>query len=188
VSFKTVKNVAAGVVVGGILLIASAGHFGWMGLGDPDPAPIEARLLTEGMVGGQPWAVVLVRSAKGEAPHLRSRGVDVEVGALQTEQVIDRPRARVVPGEYKIEVVTLPGTSQPMVFGLLPIGAVRAEVVPDTVTGAAIPVEIRAGDGTAVPYVIAPAPGSPATWEGRSSVIIRVYNDESRQLLPARPK
>jgi hypothetical protein len=168
----------------GILAFALAGQFGW--LGGPDPGPTEAQLLAEGTVDDERWAVVLVRTEKDETTHLRNRGVDVKVAELGTEQVLDRQHRRFVPGEYEIAVVTLPGTSRPLFFGLLPAGAVRAEVVPDPRKDAAIPIKIRAGDGTAVPYVIDPAPSSTAPWE--DSVIVRVYDHQDQRLLPAKSK
>jgi hypothetical protein len=180
--------VAAAVVVAGILFIALAGQLGWMG--EKYPGPVEARLLAEGTVEDERWSAVLVKTAEGETPHLRARGVDVQVGKLWTEQVLDRPRSRFVPGEYEVGLVTLPGTVQPMFFGLLPAAAARAEVVPvdGRAKGAVIPVDIRPGGGTAGPFVLEPAPGSPATWQDRDSATIHIYNDKGERLLPEQPK
>jgi hypothetical protein len=143
-----------------------------------------------GAVEDERWSAVLVKTAEGETPHLRARGVDVEVGKLWTEQVLDRPRSRFVPGEYEVGLVRLPGTVQPMFFGLPPAAAARVEVVPvdGREKAAAIPVGIRSGGGAAGPYVLEPAPGSPATWQDRDSVTIYVYDDKGERLLPEQPK
>jgi hypothetical protein len=182
VFFKWVKTAAAVVVVGGILAIALGGFFGW--LGEPLPGPVGARLLAEGKAGDERWAVVLVETANGAKPHLRHRGVDVGVAAVRRDQVIDRQTRRVVPGQYEIDVVTLPGTVQPMLFGLLPAGTAHAEIVPDSRAGTAIPIKIKPRDGTAGPYVIETAPGSPASWQDRDSVIVHLYDDQGQPLLP----
>ena len=179
-SFKVVKAVLGAVVVAGIGLLGVAGHRGW--IGDPEPGATGARLLAEGTIEREKWALVLVRTADGETARLRSRGVDVKVAELGTEDVLDRPRGRFVPGRYEMGLVTLPGTGQPMFFGLLPDGAARAEVVPD------INIKIQTSGGTTGAYVFQSAPGSPATWQGKASVPVDVFDAQGRPLLQAKPK
>jgi hypothetical protein len=172
VSFRWIKPTLFAVVAGGILTFALSGHYGWFGLGETPPGPFGAALVAEGTAGAERWAVVAIRTADGEALHLRHRGVEVKEAVLDVEDVLDRQTRSFRPGRYEVAVVGLSGTGQSMLFGLLPPGAVRAEMV-----GESAKVEVRTS--TLGPYVIAPVPA-----RRDAAAVLQVYDGQGRPILP----
>ena len=169
--------VAAGTVLAGG---SACDRMDGMFLDRTDP-----QLLAEGAVEDARWAVVLVHERKfGDCLELRYQGV-----------VADRRCAAASMLDYYLVGVTvLRGTSQPLIFGVLPEGTARAEIALDGSTDlrpdpkrVMTPIEVRTF-GESGRYVVGPAPanraGSDGAWRDNTTVDIEVYDDQGRELAP----
>lgn len=173
--FRTL--VAVVVVFGGLAVVAGLTWEGWDGR---RPSVTGPRLLTEGTTGGVNWSVVQVReSTWGDCLYLRQDGATVartctESGVLQ---------------DYEISVRTLRGATTPILFGMLPAAAARAEVAADGGDVQArfrdaelVPLDVRGFDGGGR-FVVQAAPPGPE-WAGKNSVVISVQDAGGRPLAP----
>jgi hypothetical protein len=161
------------IIVAG--LVFGFGHqMGFFRKSQPGSGPAQARLLAESEAGDGPWALVLITVGDDETLHLRSRGADVAVTEPTPGQVTTK--------RYSIALVTLPGSGRRVFFGVLPVGARRAEVVSESGNSAGVPVRVRMSSGLAGPYVIEAAPEA---WEKeRLAATVRAYDEHGRELLP----
>ncbi|MFF0151368.1 hypothetical protein [Micromonospora sp. NPDC005203] len=168
---------AAVVVFGGLAVVGGLTWEGWDGR---RPGVTGPRLLTEGTTGGVYWSVVQVReNTWGECLYLRQDGATVartctESGVLQN---------------YELSVRTLRGAAAPIIFGMLPAAAARAEVAADGGdvqarfrTAELVPLEVRGSDGSRR-FVVQAAPPGPQ-WAGRNSVSVAVQDAAGRPLTP----
>lgn len=139
----------------------------------------EPHLLADGAVGSVRWSVIQVRERKyGECVELRSRGVPVQ-HTCATSSLMSR---------YTLGVSVLPGTDEPLLFGLLPAGTARAEVALDGGTAlrpmpgrAMAEVEVRKkGD---VRFVAEPAPDArTGDWADGDTVNVVAYDQQDKPI------
>ncbi|MFG3641804.1 hypothetical protein ACGF3C_16205 [Micromonospora sp. NPDC047762] len=173
--FRTV--VAAVVVFGGLAVVGGLTWEGWDGR---RPSVTGPRLLTEGTTGGVNWSVVQVReSTWGECLYLRQDGATVERACTESG----------VLQNYELSVRTLRGAAAPIIFGVLPAAAARAEVAADGGDVQArfrnaelLPLEVHGSDGSRR-FVVQAAPPGP-DWAGRKSVSVAVQDAAGRPLTP----
>ncbi len=175
-------SAAAGVAAVAVLAGASACD----GLDGVWPERSDPRLLAEGPAGDARWAVVLIHErGRGDCLEFRHRGVVVDSRCAATT-FLDR---------YTLGISVLRGTSTPMIFGVLPEGAARAEVPLDGTPflrrrdpeGPVTPVEVRTF-GESGRYVVGPAPtgrqASGDAWRDGTTVSVEVYDDQDRHMAP----
>lgn len=174
--------VGAGVAAAVVLAVATACD----GLDGRWPERSDPRLLAEGPAGATRWAVVLIHErGRGDCLEFRYRGAVVDRGCEATT-FLDR---------YTLHVSVPHGTTTPMIFGVLPEGAARAEIALGGMgllhrrepVGPMAPVEVRTF-GESGRYVVEPAPagGRPGgdAWRDGTTVDIEVYDDRDRRLAP----
>lgn len=167
------------VVVGGLLVFGGLSWEGWDGR-FPDRS--DPRLLAEGAVGEGRWVVVQVHERDhGDCLYLRQDGALVDRQCEETS----------VLNQYEVGAWLLRGASQPIIFGVLPAGTVRAEVAADGGAtaprfrkAAMIPLSVRTF-GESGRYVVEPVAGradfGPA-WRNRKSVPIDVYDAQGQRV------
>ena len=157
-------------LLGGLYLIGSS----WEGFDGRYPAYTDPRVLAEGPAGDAPWAVLSVHERKsGDCLHLRRRGALVDRSCRELSMLAD----------YRVQIHVLRGTSEPLLFGVLPEGTARAEIAmepallrgadPDLATAA---VRVRAF-GESGRYVAEPVPAGrrgtvPAPGESDSVTVV----------------
>ncbi|WP_433381071.1 hypothetical protein ACQPZX_16435 [Actinoplanes sp. CA-142083] len=139
----------------------------------------EPRLLAGGAVGEARWSVVQVREKDhGECLELRSRGVPASHTCATSSLM----------SQYTLDIAVLHGTSQPLVFGLLPAGTARAEVALDG--GLAVRATpgrkmaevavVKKGD---LRFVAEPAPaGRTGDWKDGGSVNVVAYDEQDKPI------
>ncbi|WP_157562980.1 hypothetical protein [Micromonospora chokoriensis] len=169
--------VAVVVVFGGLAVVGGLNWEGWDGR---RPSVTGPRLLTEGTTGGVKWSVVQVREDTwGECLYLRQDGATVERTCTESG----------VLQNYEISVRTLRGATAPILFGVLPAAAARAEVAADGGDVQArfrkadlVPLEVRGFDGSGR-FVVQAAPPGPG-WAGKNTVPVAVHDAAGRPLTP----
>ena len=141
------------------------------------------RLLAGGAIGEARWSVVLIHDKDyGDCLELRSRGVPAQHTCS----------TRSLMGQYTVGVTVLRGTSQPLIFGLLPEGTARAQVALDGSTGIRpVPgrkmadVEVQKyGD---LRFVAETAPdgrtsASSGAWKDGETVNVAAYDDQDKPI------
>jgi len=139
----------------------------------------DPRLLAGGAVGETRWSVVRIHDKDyGDCLELRSHGVAVEHTCSVASML----------GQYTVAVAVLRGTGQPLIFGLLPAGAARAEVATDGGTAlrpmpgrpmAAVDV-LGSGD---LRFVAGPAPAArTGRWADGDTVNVAAYDTGDRPI------
>jgi hypothetical protein len=164
-------------VVGGLV---AAGVVNWEGWDGRVPESSDPRLLAEGSIGAARWQVLQVREhAQGVCLHLRQDGVLVDRQCQESRTL----------RHYEVGVRTLRGASRPIIFGVLPAAAARAEVVanagdpsPRFRNAPLVPLRVRTF-GDSGRFVVEPAPDDPA-WRGRNGAPIDAYDAGGRPLTP----
>jgi hypothetical protein len=164
-------------VVGGLAVV---GGFSWEGWDGRRPDVTGPRLLAEGTTGGATWSVVQVRERTwGDCLYLRQDGVTVERTC----------GASGILRNYELSVRTLRGSTTPVLFGVLPAAAARAEVAAD---GGEIRAPFRKAPlvslevrdfGESGRFVVQAAPPGPE-WTDRDSVVVGVRDGADRPLSP----
>ncbi len=165
------------VVFGGLIVVGGLNWEGWDGRRPGVTGPV---LVAEGTTGGAKWSVVQVRERTwGDCLYLRQDGVTVERTCAESG----------ILQNYEISVRTLRGAGAPVLFGILPAAAARAEVAADGGDTRApfrraglVPLEIR-GFGGSGRFVVQAAPPGPG-WAGRTSVVVDVRDAADRPLTP----
>ncbi|MEU8608018.1 hypothetical protein AB0C29_08445 [Actinoplanes sp. NPDC048791] len=165
------------VVFGGLAVVGGLNWEGWDGRRPDVTGP---RLLAEGTTGGAKWSVVQVRERTwGDCLYLRQGGATVERTCTESG----------VLQHYELSVRTLRGTTAPILFGMLPAAAARAEVAADGGDiqdrfrkAGLVPLEVRSFGGSGR-FVVQAAPPGP-DWAGRNSVPIGVRDAADRPLTP----
>jgi hypothetical protein len=166
----------------GIFAVAMVVGFGgstWDGWNGRFPDRSDPRLLAEGTTGGARWTVLQIHERDhGDCLHLRQDGASADRWCKESGFL----------GRYEVGVRLLRGASRPVIFGVLPAGAARAEVAADGGDtaprfrkAAMIPLPVRAF-GESGRYVVEPVPDG-AAWD-RDSVQIDVYDAGGRRLAP----
>jgi hypothetical protein len=147
---------SAVVLVGVLAFVGSS----WEGFDGRSPESTEPRLLTEDPTG---WSVFMVRDREmGDCLMLRLRGSLVSSSC----------RVRSVLNDYQVELLSLPGTKDRRVFGMLPDLAARAEVQP--LSGKVqVQVQVRTYGG-AGRYVAEPVPASREGSDPSSNILVSV--------------
>jgi hypothetical protein len=163
------------------VLVVAAGLgvavWSWEGFDGRTPAYADPRLLVQ----DENWLVLMVHEKdNGDCLHLRRSGVVVARRCSPSSLL----------RTYQLDVVTLRGTTEQIVFGMLPDGATRADVVvsggiaprrmPGTVL-APLPVRSSGGPGR---YIAGPAPAG-AKWADVTSVSVEVHDERGIMRAPA---
>jgi hypothetical protein len=163
------------------VLVVAAGLgvavWSWEGFDGRTPAYADPRLLVQ----DENWLVLMVHEKdNGDCLHLRRSGVPVARRCAPSSLL----------RTYRLDVETLRGTNEQIVFGMLPDGATRAEVVlsgdlsPRRMPGTVLaPVPVRSSGGSGR-YVAGPAPAG-ARWGDVNSVSVEVYDGRGTVMAPA---